>query len=223
MTADETVWVPDGGAAARAVAITLQALVSEAAVDALCRYYDPASDYAGALFTALEPNDPTRVTPTDLLAVTTLSVKMPPRAIRGVLSAEGTGRLSALLATLPVDARLEDDGVEQYAAAMAELQEATKSLLGSNPWVTASKLCARKRPHLFPVRDRLVLELLELRPDYASNWPVFATIMRDARVAARLDEVIATAEAAGADLGDPGLRLRHLDVVLWMRGRAAAR
>jgi hypothetical protein len=30
----------------------------------------------------------------------------------------------------------------------------------TNPWVTASKLCARKRPHLFPVREKVVCTLL---------------------------------------------------------------
>jgi len=35
-----------------------------------------------------------------------------------------------------------------------------KSTLGADPWVTTSKLCARKRPALFPVRDKPVRDLL---------------------------------------------------------------
>nr|WP_222704965.1 DUF6308 family protein [Mobilicoccus massiliensis] len=175
------------------------------------------------MFTGLLPNDPLRVTPTDLLAVTTLSIKIMPRSIRRITSPAGTEQLRELLSALPTDARIEDDDAARHMPAMAALQETTKSLLGRNPWVTASKLCARKRPHLFPVRDRLVLKLLELTPDYARNWAVFAGILRDSNIAARLDEVIAEAIDRGAHLDDPGLRLRHLDVILWMHAAKAVR
>ena len=45
---------------------------------------------------------------------------------------------------------------------MEQLYEAIKQALSANTlknpnaWVTASKLCARKRPDLFPVRDKEV-------------------------------------------------------------------
>lgn len=82
-----------------------------------------------------------------------------------------------------------------------------RNLLGSNSnrWVTAAKICARKRPRLFPVRDNMVCSLLaDGRALNAGNgWPgnfsvdiqVYAYLLTD-------DE-----------------DMRVLDSVLWMRAQ----
>jgi len=66
-------------------------------------------------------------------------------------------------------------------AAMGALYEAVKAALApahaqrSDRWVTASKLCARKRPHLFPVRNTKVSKLLDTRQfeSYSIDWQVY--------------------------------------------------
>jgi hypothetical protein len=65
--------------------------------------------------------------------------------------------------------RLEEIDPAAVAEPMAELYESVARCLRragaqrSNAWVTASKICARKRPNLFPVRDNVVLDLLAYR------------------------------------------------------------
>ena len=96
-----------------------------------------------------------------------------------------------------------------------------------NPWVTASKLCARKRPDLFPVRDNVVckyLGLIEPKGNYEVDWQVFRHVIQDNAIRRRLDEIVDEAAARpGVDVGHPNRRLRHLDVVLWMHARRRVR
>ena len=60
-----------------------------AAEKALCAYFNPESDYAGALFNAIPDDDgydlDNRVVAADLLAVTTLSMKLPAPLVRELL------------------------------------------------------------------------------------------------------------------------------------------
>ena len=74
--------------------------------------------------------------------------------------------------------------------AMAELHHALKRALSPpevtkpNPWVTDSKLCARKRPDLFPVRDSVVcayLGLIDPKGNYEVDWQVFLHVSRQRR------------------------------------------
>ncbi len=118
-------------------------------------YYDEAGNYAGSTFCNLEPNDPWHVTAADLFATTLLNVEIAPRATRMVLSDEVRDRATELLRSIPLEAKLESADANVWLAA-DELYQCVKGALGRNPWVTASKLCARKRPEFFPVRDNVV-------------------------------------------------------------------
>jgi hypothetical protein len=112
---------------------------------------------------------------------------------------------------------------------MASLHEATKQAVSpshvenGNRWVTASKLCARKRPDLFPVRDSKVCALLELsgvRHNYEVDWQVYRGIIQNDEVRRRIDAVVDEASSReGVNIGHPNRRLRHLDVALWMHAR----
>jgi len=91
--------MPDGWPAAdpstidAALAHVHDALDDEATlIRRLSAYYRTDGDYAGATFLDLNPNDPASVSPSDLLAVTTLSVDIPPRAVRRLIepSADAT-------------------------------------------------------------------------------------------------------------------------------------
>ncbi|TRW46384.1 DUF6308 family protein [Georgenia yuyongxinii] len=145
----------------------------------LARYYDRERKYAAATFTDL-PNIADDVTADDLLAVSLLSVRISPLDVRRLV--EPSPERSAVLASLRA---LPDVGLTMADAdtltAMAVFYEDVKHALkdpwakSSDRWVTASKLCARKRPDLFPVRDRKVRDLLGLTrfADYRVDWQVF--------------------------------------------------
>ena len=239
MTEEHFTTVPDGWLAAsdarlnRGVEVAGEVLHDPGVVDALAQYYDRSGNYAGATFLDLGPQDPYAVTSGDLLALTLLSVNAEPQSVRRLLETTATNREIRQLLTeevLPLDADLglaDDDTLR----AMAQLHEASKRALAltssrrANPWVTASKLCARKRPDLFPVRDEVVCTLLELsgpKQDYQVDWQVFRRIVQDAELQKRLDAVVSEASSReNVNIGHPNRRLRHLDVALWMHAKRA--
>jgi hypothetical protein len=207
------------------------ALNAEATVGHLETYYRRDGNYAGATFIDLDPVDPYSFTAADLLSLNLLSVAAQPVAVRRLLEpSRERGHLVRLLSEekLPLDADLAMADADQLLA-MAQLHEALKQALSPaevknpNPWVTASKLCARKRPDLFPVRDNVVckhLGLIESRGNYEVDWQVFRHVIQDNAIRRQLDAIVDEAAGRpGVDVGHPNRRLRHLDVVLWMHAR----
>lgn len=201
------------------------ALSDPRAVKFLTRYYSREGNFAGATFLNVGPANPWDIDAADLLALTLLSVEAPPYSVRKLLepSSERNHVLRLLSEDrLSVDADLavaDDDTL----TAMAELREAFKLHLSpaesraKNPWVTASKLCARKRPDPFPVRDSVVCNALGLGRNYQVDWQVFRCLIQAPAVRDRIDALVDAASSEGADLGHPNRRLRHLDVLLWMK------
>ena len=133
-------------------------------------------------------------------------------------------RILTALARVPADVSLADAGPDDLDAA-AELYRALKAALGgTNRWVAASKLAARKRPALIPVRDSVVVGALGLpNTDFREDWLVFRHLVRDRGRMQRLHElaVKATVDHDAPDLSDvPDLRL--LDTVLWLHPRTGS-
>lgn len=202
----------------------LRALKDPGTPARLSGFYNPESNYAGATFTQLEPRDDSSITATDLLATGTLSVTVPPRAIRRFLEDEQLAKdLSRRLSSLP-QVKLEETS-EQDFAPMCNFYDLVKSSLAragtktSNPWVTASKIAARKRPDLFPVRDRVVCEFLGIQKlgDRAADWWVFRELMNDDSIVeelAKLPELVRNA-APDIELVMEPEPLRLLDAALW--------
>lgn len=195
-----------------------------AAQGRLARFYDTDGDYAGASFAQLGPIDRMDITPTDVLATTLLSVRIGPAATRRLLG-DGSTRDAVLrkLRDLP-NCDLASAGIPELTA-MAELYEAVKRALSAdtvrnpNAWVTASKLCARKRPDLFPVRDKEVCDYLSLTPlrNYQVDWQVFRSLISDSDINAAID-VVGKATVAVANqrrLQADQSRLRLLDAAVW--------
>lgn len=219
-------WRPDSDREEWAKKVLREALAAPDVVDRMADYYRIDSNYAGSLLTDLQPNEPDAITPVDLLATSTLSVDIPVAAIRRFLDPGKSSELRVRLQVLPTDLRLE--GVEEGSGVperMAALYDHVKHMLRranaatANPWVTASKLVARKRPLLFPVRDSVVTGVLGLSATYPEDWPTYRAMVRDAELMKRLDEVVQQAAARdGVTSLDPDLRLRHLDVVVWQWG-----
>jgi len=195
-----------------------------AAQDRLARFYDTDGDYAGASFAQLDPIDPMDITAADLLATTLLSVRIKPSATRRILDGGSTrDTLLRKLHDLP-DCDLANAGSPALTA-MAGLYEAAKQALSAdtvrnpNAWVTASKLCARKRPGLFPVRDKEVCDYLGLTQvrNYQVDWQVFRSLIGDPDIIAAIDVMskATAAAAAGRRLQADQSRLRLLDAALW--------
>jgi hypothetical protein len=217
---------------------TLAALAGEAAIDRLARYYDRERSYAGTAFLDAEPNHPDRVEASDLYAVTTLSIKLDARQGRLLLDdsavrADVSRQLSNIDPTLPItDLEHGEGGAAKTLQRMYELHRRFRTLLegDSNRWVFAAKLCARKRPRLFPVRDNLVCEYLASgRPlKSGDGWPGDFSV--DIQLYANLAttrEVRSGLSRLWAELtGKRGVRLdaadlRLLDSALWMAANQA--
>ena len=204
----------------RASAAAWAAVRHPQASELLRQYYDPTTDYAGSTFLDLQPNDPQDLTAADLYALSLLDVRATPRAGRRLLE-DGEPRTRVLTAladaNLPASMNLLSAEPATFDAA-ERLYLAVRDALGRKPWVTASKLCARKRPLFFPVRDSVVTEgLLGLGRSYLVDWQVYRHLVADRELMAAVE----AKAARGAQLLDQtdGLRdppLRLLDALLWM-------
>lgn len=209
----------------RAVGLALVVLEDPTTPQQLAEYYDTSGDYAGHSFTALEPRDPERLTAADLLATSMLNIDFPASAVRRLLDDDGNQqKVSHALQSLP-EGPLEATTPKDFQA-MSALYTSVKPLLSdassqtSDRWVAASKLVARKRPDLFPVRDRVVCEYLDIRKfrDYSKDWLVFRHLMQNQQIQHRLAalpaETIKVASASETVLDAEPLRI--LDAALWM-------
>jgi hypothetical protein len=182
----------------------------------LSLYYNPKRagpwfDWLGQSATGgIEPN---RVDALDLVAVTALSVLVPPPAAAQLLDGEAE-RVSALLRDIPADVDLWDDSAASLIAdnsAAAELWRLFRGLPGVG-WVIAHKLCARKRPRLLPVFDSVVKSALT--PTEDRYWTPLRESIRELQLEPVLQGlhqrlVRTTPDATSVTL------LRVLDVAVW--------
>ncbi|MET7519553.1 DUF6308 family protein [Streptomyces sp. NPDC005480] len=152
------------------------------------------------------------LTADDLIAVQTLSVKVPARTALNLLESDLAAQLSTLLSSIPTDIDMADADAADLAFGSAA--DTAWHLLGDQPgigWVTAGKLLARKRPRLLPVYDQVVRCVLG-RP--RSFWLTLHVALRadDYALHRRL---LALRQSAGVPETVSALRI--CDVVLWMR------
>ncbi|MFF5028223.1 DUF6308 family protein [Streptomyces collinus] len=199
-------------------------IASDHAVPHLRRYFGvgprrDATAFTGARFESLAGGGDRQavadtVTADDLIAVQTLSVRVPAQAALDLLEGDLGGRMTDLLRAVPT-------GLDMVEAGAADLDADSSAhqawvLLCKQRgigWVTAGKLLARKRPRLVPVYDEVVRCALD-RPK--SPWLGLRTALRaDDRALHR--ELAALRRAAG--LTDAVSVLRVCDVVLWMGHR----
>ncbi|MFE4967717.1 DUF6308 family protein [Streptomyces sp. NPDC056660] len=212
-------------AASHSLSRRLSSLIgSDQAVSNLQRYFGAGAQhevapFRGSRFEHLagggdRPAVANTVTADDLIAVQTLSVRIPAQAALDLLEGDLGVRLSKLLSSV----RLDIDMVEAEATDLADGSPAHTAwhLLRGQPgigWVTAGKLLARKRPRLVPVYDQVVRCVLG-RPK--SFW-------LDVRAALRSDNWALhhqlTALRQAAELPETVSVLRICDVVLWMHHR----
>lgn len=190
----------------------------------LRRYFTPrpGGRFTGAHFDRLggggdRPSVADEFTAEDLIAVSMLSVPVVGDAALEIL-VHRRNRLRELLRLIPTDTHLSEvpsDAIEPGWPAWrlyAELRQ-----IGDVGPTTASKLLARKRPHLMPVYDTVVAAELSLT-DGRLWQPLRTWLVADEH--ANEKELAQIRNAAG--LGEGISLLRVFDVVTWMVGKGYA-
>lgn len=123
----------------------------------------------------------------------------------------GSTDLSASLAKIPTNVEPDaDKGRRLLTEEDSPLRLLWRQLNSRHNigWVTAGKLCARKRPAIAPVYDKVIRSAVG-RPD--SWWGLVTEVFAEAAIVKRLEELL-------EDADQPGLtRLRVLDIAIWMR------
>lgn len=194
---------------------------TSAAVEALRTYFTPrpAGRFSGAHFERLggggdRPGVAYEFTAEDLVAVATLAVNISGEAAIEILETR-RARLHELLRAIPTDRALADLTAEEVGPAWP-VRDLYRELLSvdSIGETSATKLLARKRPHLVPILDSVVTD--ELGIIKGNYWvPLHAWLTAEERAAhSRLDQLRAT-----AGLGPEISVLRVFDVLTWMTGK----
>lgn len=210
----------------------MERLSDEVAVGHIQKYFEVQSNgrprYTGSRFETFAGGgdvvEPNRITAADLIAVSMLSVHVPGQAALGIIE-ELDSRIEALLTPLAVELRLENLTAEQFSGLLDygspadgiwELLRQKAALWGIGQ-TTASKILARKRPHLVPIYDSVVADQVGMSDSggqWQSWWDAFQG-EEGRRFAERLESI-------RADSGQLHLSLlRVIDIVLWMEGRGA--
>ncbi|MGI8535309.1 MAG: DUF6308 family protein [Mycobacteriales bacterium] len=190
------------------------------AVRLLRRYYGSDGDgtgNVGALWDTFDPGrrrsqDVDRFTSDDLVSLSLLSEKVPGRAAYALLVTDAE-LFSGLLAEVGPDRDLGEQAEPVEADGVgSRLYEAVRELRDVGP-TRASKLLARKRPRLFPIRDEVVGTVLGLGREF---WEPLWRALRaqDGALDSRLGRL-----HAEAGLPPEVSRLRVLDVLAWSEGK----
>jgi len=194
------------------------------AVYSLGRYF---TDFTGAWFERLADTDqPNRITASDIIAVSMMSVTVPARSVIWILN-DGAAEIERLLGDIPIDLDIWDateglEGEGSLAALWSRLQERTaqweggQDASGIGP-VIAGKLLATKRPRLVPLFDAVVADALGSY-EHGSYWRSWKEAFDDPEL---LPGVLAVqAEAAKEHPEIAALSpLRILDIVIWHQNR----
>jgi hypothetical protein len=219
--------LPDRHAPPAPLPMALPTVLSDryGAARLLDQYFNAARDdgsgplYTGAMFDRLDgggdrPDARDVIVAEDLVAVSMLSVQVPPRAALAILQVE-RDHLRHLLADIPADVDLvdADDPVIGKRSTAHLLWEVLVGLPGVGP-VMAGKILARKRPRLIPVVDSVVLRTLG-HPG-ASYWRDLRHHLRadDRRLQMFLAEVLRDVRLDGQVSV-----IRAFEVLVWLTGK----
>ena len=167
--------------------------------------------YTGSSFETFCGNDPDNFTAEDIVAVSMLSVNIPPSASRWIL---GDGKKPLNLLLQEIDGKLSIDSSKADLSRCSTEWNQWKSidfLWGVGP-TKNSKLLAAKRPFLFPIYDQHVAKALQLSPDdYWQPWQEFMW-SENGHKATKIVKQMAES------LDKPNLSpLRLFDIVIWMQ------
>ena len=180
-----------------------------AAESSIRAYFHPGA-FSGAKFEKYAKPTINVFKPSDIVAVSMLSVDIPPRVSDWVLD-NGANLLTGLLASLGPNPRIEDD-VDLLKGSIAwQLWQAIYERWGMGETKT-SKLLAAKRPNLFPIFDTHVAAALSIsESSYWQPWQKFMQSPQGRECAAEVLDIAKRNSITGVSA------LRLLDVVIWMR------
>jgi len=169
--------------------------------------------HTGAYFDEWAPHqDPDRFSAEDVLAVSFLSVFVPPMAAHKLLDAQAD-HFNDLLREIGPDRDLVTEDVPADDTwTVRRLYSALLALHGIGP-TTASKLVARKRPRLVPIYDSVVGQVTDGRVAF---WEPLRVHLREADGALHA-RLLRLKEDAG--LADSVSAIRVFDVIAWMEGK----
>ncbi|MEO3757306.1 DUF6308 family protein [Mycobacterium sp. B14F4] len=192
---------------------------TDVAVDLLQRYYAQDDSgkprYTGARFEAMAAlnDDPHTLGPADFVAVSMLSVNVPPEAAIRLLGPDAA-IISSLLKQVPSDQDIVDVqprllATESPAGKLWAVLRGGKDGLGRT---TTSKLLAAKRPRLIPIWDSFVEHATGF--DTRDYWRRFQEVLNadDRYIWKWLSELQSLASNVPATVRE----LRILDVLFWM-------
>ncbi|MBD8606033.1 hypothetical protein IFT73_04135 [Aeromicrobium sp. CFBP 8757] len=188
----------------RTLACRIRGIVADHGADLVSEYYANGR-FAGNLFDGLGENPVGRFTSDDLLAASLLDVRFEPRAVRGLVSDNAA---DTALAAIPADVAIWDGIALGAESDSMKLWQSLRELDGIGP-TRASKLMARKRPHLYPILDSVVRRGLGLVNQNA--WLGLQEALADGDLRADIDGLW-----TGSSDERPST-LRLLDVAVWMR------
>ena len=194
---------------------------------ALNRYYNGSFD--GGYFDSYdgnvaEPNPPYAITGVDLNAVSLLGMgRVMPRISRAFAASPSiNATCSELLREIPIDAALHEVSAAtiQPGSAAHELWRTIRALNGGRNGVTATKILARKRPHLLPMVDTEVYEHLGRQEDtWLAIWSWFQDPGNLAAAKQQRDSIQSPLARSGTG---PLSLLRVMDVPMWMMEKGYA-
>jgi hypothetical protein len=167
--------------------------------------------YTGSSFETFCSKVPNKFTAEDIVAVSMLSVNIPPSASRWILKT-GKEDLSKLLSKIGQNLSIDHPDADLTKGSDAWNLWKMLILCWGVGETKASKLLAAKRPFLFPIYDQHVAKALQISPDH--YWEPWQNFMRheDGEKAVKIIKQIAES------LDKPDLSpLRLLDIVIWMQ------
>lgn len=189
-------------------------------------YLSDAEYFTGSQFERIgaEAGDEHVFTPADLCSVATLGVNVSARAGIVILGTE-VSMFNGLLGKIPVDLKIGSLSELEFERILGRESKAQKlwshlrrnggneSRWGIGPTL-ASKLMARKRPHLIPNEDSVVNRVINL--GRGDSWRLWWEAFQ-----AEGDYLESRADNLPTEIGRPDLSaLRVCDVMLWMWGKA---
>ena len=162
----------------------------------------------------LSDNDPNHLTPEDLIAVQLLHVPMSPGVITALLSTDAR-KIESVLGRIGLDVVFEDPRAVELFGDHGPVEEAyheLRSIKGVGE-TTATKILARKRPHLVPIIDRAVRKSLGRKRGHI--WQPLQVWIQDSNHArpAELERIRSDARLSNC----PSI-LRIFDVLAWRVG-----
>jgi len=178
---------------------------------------------SGRLFEKFQEaeNRPFEVTPSDLLAISQLSMKIGGRNVRDSISEKAVinlfeksiqAKISKSLALIKPDWRLEVISSNEliiFNKAIAELWPILREKVGLKK-VAAFKLLARKRPHMCPIRDSFAERALGKPKNWYASWQ--DAFSQEPKVISKLEK-LRDGHSGAKHLS----LLRVADIIIWER------